>query len=168
MTTPNADSMPGVVVVRPHSVPSRVPALRPRLASDHLEMFASSEQIFAFLPGGFEDLAWDRRARRSHCELGASRSSVGQLKQAHSENHLQPAGGPADDFVSGFLPYRRDTRRFCDGGMVARSVGLHFWREARADTAAEKLKAMIHVTATLSGRRGTRDTPAGLGARGHH
>jgi Mg2+-importing ATPase len=34
-------------------------------------------------------------------------------------------------------------------GMVALSVGLRFWQEARADAAAEKLKAMIHVTATV-------------------
>src|SRR5271165_6914812 len=34
-------------------------------------------------------------------------------------------------------------------GMVALSVGLRFWQEARADSAAEKLKAMIHVTATV-------------------
>jgi Mg2+-importing ATPase len=33
--------------------------------------------------------------------------------------------------------------------MVALSVGLRFFQEARADAAAEKLKAMIHVTATL-------------------
>jgi Mg2+-importing ATPase len=33
--------------------------------------------------------------------------------------------------------------------MVALSVGLRFWQEASADTAAEKLKAMIHVTATV-------------------
>ena len=33
--------------------------------------------------------------------------------------------------------------------MVALSVGLRFWQEARADAAAEKLKAMIHVTATV-------------------
>src|ERR1700730_18405037 len=32
--------------------------------------------------------------------------------------------------------------------MVVLSVGLRFWQEARADAAAEKLKAMIHVTAT--------------------
>jgi len=34
-------------------------------------------------------------------------------------------------------------------GMVALSVGLRFWQEARADAAAQKLKAMIHVTATV-------------------
>src|SRR5271166_215930 len=34
-------------------------------------------------------------------------------------------------------------------GMVALSVVLRFWQEARADSAAEKLKAMIHVTATV-------------------
>jgi Mg2+-importing ATPase len=34
-------------------------------------------------------------------------------------------------------------------GMVALSVGLRFWQEARADSAAQKLKAMIHVTATV-------------------
>ena len=33
--------------------------------------------------------------------------------------------------------------------MVALSVGLRFWQEARADQAAAKLKAMIHVTATV-------------------
>src|SRR5271165_64035 len=33
--------------------------------------------------------------------------------------------------------------------MVVLSVGLRFWQEARADSAAEKLKAMIHVTATV-------------------
>ena len=33
--------------------------------------------------------------------------------------------------------------------MVVLSVGLRFFQEARADAAAEKLKAMIHVTATV-------------------
>jgi len=33
--------------------------------------------------------------------------------------------------------------------MVALSVGLRFWQEARAGAAAAKLKAMIHVTATV-------------------
>jgi Mg2+-importing ATPase len=33
--------------------------------------------------------------------------------------------------------------------MVALSVGLRFWQEARASAAAEKLKALIHVTATV-------------------
>ena len=34
-------------------------------------------------------------------------------------------------------------------GMVALSVGLRLWQEARADAAADKLKALIHVTATV-------------------
>ncbi len=34
-------------------------------------------------------------------------------------------------------------------GMVVLSVALRFWQEARADAAAAKLKAMIHVTATV-------------------
>jgi len=38
---------------------------------------------------------------------------------------------------------------FVMAGMVVLSVGLRFWQEARADDAAEKLKAMIHVTATV-------------------
>lgn len=33
--------------------------------------------------------------------------------------------------------------------MVTLSVGLRFLQEARADVAAAKLKAMIHVTATV-------------------
>jgi Mg2+-importing ATPase len=41
--------------------------------------------------------------------------------------------------------------------MVALSVGLRFWQEARADAAAEKLKAMIHVTATVIRDGATRE-----------
>jgi len=44
-------------------------------------------------------------------------------------------------------------------GMVGLSVGLRFWQEARADTAAEKLKAMIHVTATVVRHGAAREIP---------
>jgi len=44
-------------------------------------------------------------------------------------------------------------------GMVALSVGLRFWQEARADAAAEKLKAMIHVTATVVRDAAVREIP---------
>jgi P-type Mg2+ transporter len=43
--------------------------------------------------------------------------------------------------------------------MVALSVGLRFFQEARADTAAEKLKAMIHVTATVVRDSAAREMP---------
>jgi len=43
--------------------------------------------------------------------------------------------------------------------MVALSVGLRFFQEARADTAAEKLKAMIHVTATVVRDGAARELP---------
>jgi P-type Mg2+ transporter len=43
--------------------------------------------------------------------------------------------------------------------MVALSVGLRFWQEARADDAAAKLKAMIHVTATVVRDRLPREIP---------
>jgi Mg2+-importing ATPase len=43
--------------------------------------------------------------------------------------------------------------------MVALSVGLRFWQEARADAAAEKLKAMIHVTATVVRDAAPREIP---------
>jgi P-type Mg2+ transporter len=43
--------------------------------------------------------------------------------------------------------------------MVALSVGLRFWQEARADDAAEKLKAMIHVTATVVRDGAPREIP---------
>src|SRR5579863_4573079 len=43
--------------------------------------------------------------------------------------------------------------------MVMLSVGLRFWQEARADAAAEKLKAMIHVTATVVRNGVARETP---------
>jgi P-type Mg2+ transporter len=43
--------------------------------------------------------------------------------------------------------------------MVALSVGLRFFQEARADAAAEKLKAMIHVTATVVRNGTAREIP---------
>ena len=43
--------------------------------------------------------------------------------------------------------------------MVALSVGLRFVQEARADAAAEKLKAMIHVTATVIRNGTAREMP---------
>lgn len=43
--------------------------------------------------------------------------------------------------------------------MVALSAGLRFWQEARADGAAEKLRAMIHVTATVVRSAVAREIP---------
>jgi Mg2+-importing ATPase len=43
--------------------------------------------------------------------------------------------------------------------MVALSVALRFLQEARADAAAEKLKAMIHVTATVVRNASAREIP---------
>ena len=43
--------------------------------------------------------------------------------------------------------------------MVALSVGLRFFQEARADAAAQKLKAMIHVTATVVRDGAAREIP---------
>ena len=43
--------------------------------------------------------------------------------------------------------------------MVMLSVGLRFWQETRADAAAEKLKAMIHVTATVVRDGAPRELP---------
>lgn len=43
--------------------------------------------------------------------------------------------------------------------MVALSVGLRFFQESRADAAAEKLRAMIHVTATVVRGGVTRELP---------
>jgi len=44
-------------------------------------------------------------------------------------------------------------------GMVLLSVALRFWQEARADAAAAKLKAMIHVTATVLRDGNAREMP---------
>lgn len=43
--------------------------------------------------------------------------------------------------------------------MVALSAGLRFLQEARADSAAAKLKAMIHVTATVLREAKAREVP---------
>ena len=53
--------------------------------------------------------------------------------------------------------------------MVALSVGLRFWQEARADAAAAKLKAMIHVTATVIREgKAQRVSAPGFGTGRHH
>ncbi len=52
--------------------------------------------------------------------------------------------------------------------MVALSVGLRFWQEARADAAAAKLKAMIHVTATAFGTARQERSAPGFSPRRHH
>jgi Mg2+-importing ATPase len=44
-------------------------------------------------------------------------------------------------------------------GMVVLGVALRFWQEARADAAAAKLKAMIHVTATVIRDGNPREMP---------
>jgi Mg2+-importing ATPase len=44
-------------------------------------------------------------------------------------------------------------------GMVALSVGLRFWQEALADSAAQKLKALIHVTAAVVRDGAAREIP---------
>lgn len=43
--------------------------------------------------------------------------------------------------------------------MVLLGVGLRYRQEARADDAAEKLKALIHVTATVVRDRETKEVP---------
>jgi Mg2+-importing ATPase len=43
--------------------------------------------------------------------------------------------------------------------MVVLSAGLRFWQEARADAAAQKLRAMIHVTATVVRDGAPREIP---------
>jgi len=43
--------------------------------------------------------------------------------------------------------------------MVVLSAGLRFWQEARADAAAQKLRAMIHVTATVIRDGAPREIP---------
>jgi len=71
------------------------------------------------------------------------------VDRSRSENHPQSARDSAFVLIGHFFLYRRRACRLGDGRHVALSVGLRFWQEARADSAAEKLKAMIHVTATV-------------------
>ena len=53
--------------------------------------------------------------------------------------------------------------------MVVLSVGLRFWQEARAGAAAAKLKAMIHVTATVvRDGKAQGNSASRPGARGHN
>ena len=53
-------------------------------------------------------------------------------------------------------------------GMVVLSVMLRFLQEARAGAAAAKLKAMIHVTATVVRDGEAREVPLRDLVRGHH
>ena len=66
-----------------------------------------------------------------------------------AENHPQPASDSAGD-LSAISFATGDARAgTVMAAMVVLSVTLRFVQEARADAAAAKLKAMIHVTATV-------------------
>jgi len=168
MTTPDADSTVGPTVgnagtassslaappVRPHEPP--IPA-----KTKNLKIHVSSEVLDA--------------ARKDGAELvGGLRTSLAGLTQGEAEERERTVGPNevAQQRKQGW-PVRvlKITRNplvillttlsavsFLTGdaraasvmaAMVVLSVGLRFWQEARADAAAEKLKAMIHVTATV-------------------
>jgi len=96
-----------------------------------------------------------------------SHESESNAAGARLKNRAQSACDSADDSIGNFFSDRRPTRRLCNGGDVGLSVGLRFWQEARADNAAEKLKAMIHVTATVVRVRWRGRYHCGTWCRGH-
>ncbi len=169
MTAPDADratgTLPGDATVTPNSNPV-VPPAHPFLPSFRAQ---PKKQAIRVSPAVLD------AARKDGEELlGDLRTSLAGLTEAEAEERARAAGPNevAQERKQGwFVRLLKMTRNplvvllttlsavsFLTGDaragtvmamMVVLSVSLRFWQEARADAAAEKLKAMIHVTATV-------------------
>jgi P-type Mg2+ transporter len=177
MTTPDADSAAGALVngAGAGSKPGG-PAGRP---NDPLISTKTKNQNIRVSPAVLD------AARKDAEELLRDlRTSLGGLTQAEAEERARAAGPNevAQERKQGWpvrvlkiirnplviLLTTLSTVSFLTGDaragsviaiMVALSVGLRYWQEARADDAAKKLKAMIHVTATVVRDGAAREIP---------
>jgi P-type Mg2+ transporter len=169
MTTPDADRATGALADVAAATPAASPAAPP--AHPFLPSFLapSKKQTINVAPAVLEAARKD-----GDQSLGDLRTSLAGLTEADAEDRASTTGPNevAQERKQGwFLRLLKMTRNplvillttlsavsFLTGDaragtvmamMVILSVGLRFWQEARADAAAEKLKAMIHVTATV-------------------
>jgi P-type Mg2+ transporter len=178
MTTPGADSKAEVLVNGPEKPPS--PIVEPP-ASAHdpaIPAKAKKEKIHVS-PAVLE-------AARKNVEevLRSLRTTAGGLTQTEADDRARSTGPNeiAQERRKGwFIRLLKITRNplvillatlsavsYVTGdaragtvmaGMVVLSVALRFVQEARADAAAAKLKAMIHVTATVIRDGGAKEMP---------
>jgi len=178
MTTPNTDSAAGALVDAPETAGSELagPPARPNEPPIPTK---TKNQNIRVSPAVLD------AARKDGEELLRDlRTSLGGLTQTEAEQRARTTGPNevAQERKQGW-PVRvlkiirnplvilltiLSTVSFLTGdtragsvmvGMVALSVILRFWQEARADTAAQKLKAMIHVTATVVRDGAAREIP---------
>jgi Mg2+-importing ATPase len=168
MTTPDGDSMPGALVDDAGTAASRLAGPLAHTNEPPIPAKPKNQNI-RVSPGVLD------AARKDGDELLRDlRTSLGGLTQAEAEERARTTGPNevAQERKQGWpvrvlkiirnplviLLSTLSAVSFLTGDaragsvmaiMVALSVGLRFWQEARADAAAEKLKAMIHVTATV-------------------
>src|ERR1700730_15028769 len=166
MTTPGADSAAVAGGAAPAGSKVVGPPLRPAEPSIPTQAKGKNIQVSAAV--------LDAARKSSEEVLQALRTAPGGLSQAEAEERARTEGPneiaqekpqgwpvrllkiPRNPLV--ILLATLSTISFATGDaragtvmamMVALSVGLRFLQEARADAAAAKLKAMIHVTATV-------------------
>jgi P-type Mg2+ transporter len=168
MTTPDGDSMPGALVDDAGTAASRLAGPLAHTNEPPIPAKPKNQNI-RVSPAVLD------AARKDGDELLRDlRTSLGGLTQAEAEERARTTGPNevAQERKQGWpvrvlkiirnplviLLSTLSAVSFLTGDaragsvmaiMVALSVGLRFWQEARADAAAEKLKAMIHVTATV-------------------
>src|SRR6202166_2260612 len=165
MTTPEADRATGALADAPAGAPNSAPAAPP--VAPPLRA-PSKKQAIHVSPA-----VLDAARKDADQLLRDLRTSLAGLAEADAEERARTAGPNevAQERKQGwFIRLLKITRNplvillttlstvsfltgdaragFVMATMVVLSVGLRFFQEARADTAAQKLKAMIHVTAT--------------------
>ena len=178
MATPVADGNAGALVGDPGTAGSEVAAPPPRPEKPAIPTKAKNQHIRV------SPAVLDAARKDGEALLRELRTSAAGLTQAEVEERARTTGPNevAQEKKQGWLIRVLKIIRnplvillstlsalsFLTGdpragsvmaGMVALSVGLRFWQEARADAAAEKLKAMIHVTATVVRDGAAREIP---------
>src|SRR6202142_395397 len=178
MTTPDADSTPGALTVdtgtagsKPAASPTRptVPSIPTKSKNQNIRVSPpvldaarkDGEQLLRDLrtsPAGLTQAEAEERARTTGPNEVAQERKQGWLlrllKIIRNPLVILLTTLSAVSFLTG------DARAgIVMAIMVMLSVGLRFWQEARADAAAEKLKAMIHVTATVVRDGAAREIP---------
>jgi Mg2+-importing ATPase len=168
MTTPEADGTPGALVEEAGTAGSKL-AEPPAHSNEPPIPAKTKNQNIRVSPA-----VLDAARKDGEQVLRDLRTSAGGLTEADAEERARTVGPNevAQERKQGwFVRLLKITRNplvilltilssvsFLTGDaragsvmaiMVALSVGLRFWQEARADAAAEKLKAMIHVTAAV-------------------
>jgi Mg2+-importing ATPase len=178
MTTPNTDSAAGALIDAPETAGSTLAGPPPRPNEPPITTKAKNQNIRV------SPAVLDAARKDGEELLRDLRTSLGGLTQTEAEQRARTTGPNevAQERKQGW-PVRvlkiirnplvillaiLSAVSFLTGdaragsvmvGMVALSVVLRFWQEARADTAAQKLKAMIHVTATVVRDGAAREIP---------